>query len=355
MSDVTLSRRQVLVAAAGVAGALVLADPAITPAGAQLAQTAEPFLLGVASGDPQPDGVILWTRLLRDLYRAEALPDQAIEVGWQVALDERFRRVVRHGQQGPGRNWPTRSTWTWTGWRPAATTSTGSGPLATSARSGGPGPRPAPWARPFAEIRHRELQDLQNGYWPAYWAMAEEDLDVVLHLGDYIYEYDPASRFPDRPRRAGDAGTGPAADPGRLPQPPRPVQDRPRPARGARGPPMDRDLGRPRDREQLRHPHRRNRRHRSRTRPRRSSPRQRAAAYQAYYEHMPIRAHLRPAARTYGYSGGSTSVGWRASTCSTPASTAPISPAVSPATSARPRPARPTSRAPSRGRTRSGG
>jgi alkaline phosphatase D len=41
-------------------------------------------------------------------------------------------------------------------------------------------------------------QDFQNGYWPAYWGLADEDLDVVLHLGDYIYEYDPSSRFPDR-------------------------------------------------------------------------------------------------------------------------------------------------------------
>jgi alkaline phosphatase D len=58
---------------------------------------------------------------------------------------------------------------------------------------------PAPWAR------NRELrlaiancQDLQNGYWPAYDALAQEDLDVVLHLGDYIYEYDAASAYPDR-------------------------------------------------------------------------------------------------------------------------------------------------------------
>jgi alkaline phosphatase D len=41
-------------------------------------------------------------------------------------------------------------------------------------------------------------QDFQNGYWPAYWGLAEESLDVVLHLGDYIYEYDPSSRFADR-------------------------------------------------------------------------------------------------------------------------------------------------------------
>jgi alkaline phosphatase D len=41
-------------------------------------------------------------------------------------------------------------------------------------------------------------QDFQNGYWPAYSGLAGEDLDVVFHLGDYIYEYDPKSVFPDR-------------------------------------------------------------------------------------------------------------------------------------------------------------
>lgn len=41
-------------------------------------------------------------------------------------------------------------------------------------------------------------QDWQNGYWPAYSALAGETLDAVLHLGDYIYEYDPRSLYPDR-------------------------------------------------------------------------------------------------------------------------------------------------------------
>jgi alkaline phosphatase D len=41
-------------------------------------------------------------------------------------------------------------------------------------------------------------QDFQNGFWPGYAAIAADDVDFVLHLGDYIYEYDPTSRFPDR-------------------------------------------------------------------------------------------------------------------------------------------------------------
>src|SRR5439155_6311599 len=41
-------------------------------------------------------------------------------------------------------------------------------------------------------------QDLQNGFWPAFLGLADEDVDVVFHLGDYIYEGDPHSRFPER-------------------------------------------------------------------------------------------------------------------------------------------------------------
>src|SRR5262249_15054335 len=41
-------------------------------------------------------------------------------------------------------------------------------------------------------------QDFQNGYWPAYSGLAAEDLDVLFHVGDYIYEGDPGSVYPDR-------------------------------------------------------------------------------------------------------------------------------------------------------------
>ncbi|CAM5294628.1 Alkaline phosphatase OS=Streptomyces fumanus OX=67302 GN=GCM10018772_00980 PE=4 SV=1 [Streptomyces fumanus] len=60
--------------------------------------TADPFTLGVASGDPQPGSVLLWTRLAPAPYQADAgLPAQRVTVSWELALDERFRRVVRRG------------------------------------------------------------------------------------------------------------------------------------------------------------------------------------------------------------------------------------------------------------------
>ncbi|GAA2660603.1 alkaline phosphatase D family protein [Paractinoplanes durhamensis] len=179
------TRRQLL------AGAAVAAGAAALPATAAYAAPADLFPLGVASGDPLPTGVILWTRLVKD---GAALPNRRVDVEWQVAHDERFRRVVRAGRvtarpelahavhvdvRGlePGRHYFYRF------------------------RALG---RISPTGRTKTAVHDNlrfgivNCQDFQNGYWPAYWGLAAEDLDVVLHLGDYIYEYDPSSRFADR-------------------------------------------------------------------------------------------------------------------------------------------------------------
>ena len=55
--------------------------------------TSDPFTLGVASGDPLADSVILWTRLLP----ADPLPDTDIEVTWEIARDAEFADVVGSG------------------------------------------------------------------------------------------------------------------------------------------------------------------------------------------------------------------------------------------------------------------
>lgn len=95
MSDLTVSRRQVL-ASAVAAGAVVAAGSPAAAHGRH--DTAEPFPLGVASGDPTAFSVILWTRLARDLYAPGGLSRRSVEVSWEVAADERFRRVVRRGR-----------------------------------------------------------------------------------------------------------------------------------------------------------------------------------------------------------------------------------------------------------------
>src|SRR5262245_36460806 len=56
-----------------------------------------PFTLGVASGDPSPDGIILWTRLAPDPADPGALGRRSIPVGWRVATDSNMRRVAARG------------------------------------------------------------------------------------------------------------------------------------------------------------------------------------------------------------------------------------------------------------------
>ena len=59
---------------------------------------ADPFSLGVASGDPRDTGVVLWTRLApKPLDPDGGLPPEAVEVAWEVAADDGMREVVRRG------------------------------------------------------------------------------------------------------------------------------------------------------------------------------------------------------------------------------------------------------------------
>ena len=60
---------------------------------------AYPFSLGLASGYPTPDGVLLWTRLAPDPLNGGGLPDRELPVWWQVAGDENFRQIVRQGTE----------------------------------------------------------------------------------------------------------------------------------------------------------------------------------------------------------------------------------------------------------------
>jgi alkaline phosphatase D len=172
-----------------LSGAAVAAGAAVLPSAAEASGQGNLYPLGVASGDPLPHAVVLWTRLIREGLR------HPVEVEWQVAKDERFRRVVRHGR---------------TVARPELAHS-----VHVDARGLDDGHeyfyrfralgQVSPIGRTKTASAGSRLrfgivncQDFQNGYWPAYWGLAAEDLDVVVHLGDYIYEYDPSSRFADR-------------------------------------------------------------------------------------------------------------------------------------------------------------
>ena len=143
----------------------------------------------------------------------------------------------------------TRCTPSRAGCSRATSTSTASAPTARSAPSGARRPRRRA-RRAALAFAFASCQQYEHGYYTAYKHMAAEDLDLVIHLGDYIYEYDTELVHRGRRQRARQLEPR-DRQPRRLPRAPRPVQDRPGPAGRARRVPVARHLRRPRDRQQL--------------------------------------------------------------------------------------------------------
>ena len=96
--SVAISRRRLLAGGGALAGLALLARFATDGARAAARFTADPFSLGVASGDPLPDGVLLWTRLALDPLHGGGMPNRPIPVDYEVARDAAFKNVVRRGQ-----------------------------------------------------------------------------------------------------------------------------------------------------------------------------------------------------------------------------------------------------------------
>lgn len=184
-----LSRRSFLHTTASLAAAALWANRST---GAVLSRPKfwdYPFKLGVASGDPTPDGVVLWTRLAPRPLEGGGLPEAPIDVGWQVAEDENMTRIVRSGTQTAVPQWghsvhvevdglaPDR----WYFYQFKA------GPeLSQVGRT-----RTAPAAEATLDklrFSFVSCQHWEAGYYTGYEHMQNEDLDLVVHLGDYIYE-----------------------------------------------------------------------------------------------------------------------------------------------------------------------
>ncbi|MBO4163373.1 alkaline phosphatase D family protein [Micromonospora antibiotica] len=209
-----LSRRTVLLSGAALGAASVTAGlptsadaadgrPARPVGTARHRPLIWPFTLGVASGDPDHEGVVLWTRLAPQPLAGDGLggmPDRTVEVQWEVAADELFRHVVQRGTATarpesahsvhveltgllPGREYFYR-------FRAEGHLS----PTARTRTAPDPASLPAALAMGFVSCSHYE-----QGYFTAYRRLAESAPELILHLGDYQYEY--AREYgPDRPR-----------------------------------------------------------------------------------------------------------------------------------------------------------
>ena len=99
LHDLALSRRNLLLSGASLAalpwlGRFVEGSVIRRPVFAQ-----DPFQLGVASGDPTSDGVVLWTRLAIDPLNGGGMKPESYEVKWEVAADEGFQQIVQSGTE----------------------------------------------------------------------------------------------------------------------------------------------------------------------------------------------------------------------------------------------------------------
>ncbi len=197
------TRREVLVGAA----ALITVPLATMPLGTTACQSVagagsqplgDPFTVGVASGDPTPDGVVLWPRLAPRPLAQDGLggmPSRPVEVEWELATDERFGQIEQRGRSTavphethsvhvelaglrPGREYFYR-------FRAAGHLS----PVARTRTA------PAPMALdPALTMCFASCSQYEHGWFTAYRRLAAEQPDVILHLGDYQYEY-AANRY----------------------------------------------------------------------------------------------------------------------------------------------------------------
>ncbi|MER7826917.1 alkaline phosphatase D family protein [Streptomyces sp. NPDC096097] len=203
-SAATPRRRTVVLAAAATAALAPLTS--LGASAAHAAGIAPAFLHGVASGDPLPDGVLLWTRVTPT---PEAVPGSglgpATQVNWEVAADKGFSRIVGSGTVTAS----------------AATDHTvkvdvrGLQPQTPYWYRFTAGATVSPVGRTLTTPAHEATTDgvrfgvvscanWESGYFSAYRHLAARtDLHAILHLGDYIYEYQsggyPEAKYVVRP------------------------------------------------------------------------------------------------------------------------------------------------------------
>jgi alkaline phosphatase D len=154
---------------------------------------ADPFQVGIASGDPTPDGFVLWTRLApKPLEPKGGMEPDAVDVAWEIAEDDAMRNVVRRGTAAATPELahsvhieatglaPDR--WYWYRFRVGDAESSIGRTRTMPARDSTP---------EKLRLAFASCQDYEDGYYTAYGHMAKDDPDLVFHLGDYIYENAP--------------------------------------------------------------------------------------------------------------------------------------------------------------------
>jgi alkaline phosphatase D len=152
----------------------------------------DPFTLGVASGDPAPDGAVIWTRLAPRPLAEDGrggMPDAAVEVEWEVAGDAGFGTVVQRGVTFARPETAHSVHVELTGLRSGAEyyyRFRAAGFLSPAGRiRTAPQPNSLPQQLTICAVSCANYED---GWFTAYRGVADEQPDLVVELGDFIYE-----------------------------------------------------------------------------------------------------------------------------------------------------------------------
>ena len=189
-----LTRRRLIAGAAGAGLALIAAPAVLRSARAQSWRAGNPFSLGVASGAPRSDGFVLWTRLAPEPMSTDpetpgGMSGGDVTVDYEIATDDAMHDVVRRGEATAERAFaysvhldvsglePGRPYW----YRFMSGDATSSVGRAVTL--------PAPGAS-LDKLRFGfvSCSNYEHGYFSAYRHLTDENPDVVLFLGDYIYD-----------------------------------------------------------------------------------------------------------------------------------------------------------------------
>lgn len=195
-----LSRRDIARMALRLAATMFVASGAaacasLSPgAASRHAFRANPFTLGVASGCPRADSIVLWTRLAPSPSSPDGgMPAQTVTLRWEVAEDESFARIARRGivQALASRAHTAHvkiaglqpARWYWYRFIAGDGGAAIASPAGRTRTAAGPGQRDEKLQIATASCQHYE-----RGHFAALRHLANENPDLIVFLGDYIYE-----------------------------------------------------------------------------------------------------------------------------------------------------------------------
>ena len=164
-------------------------SPSEAPGTTRPSFTGYPFTLGVASGEPVSSGVVLWTRLAPEPLNGGGMGADAVAVKWELAEDEGFGRVVKRGTAVAHATWAHTVHAEVSGLEPARWYFYRFMAGDEVSRVGRTRTAPAPVESPGRlRLGLGSCEHFEHGYYAAHRHLTAEDLDLMVFVGDYIYE-----------------------------------------------------------------------------------------------------------------------------------------------------------------------